>query len=82
MGRSPTRFKKNEVARIIEGVRKTGAVGTFEFNLVVGTVRFHMIGESSGEPDASSNGPMNPWDRVLRHGKAKPALAVLKKVSR
>jgi hypothetical protein len=78
MGRGPTRFKKNEVARIIEGVRKTGAVGTFEFNLAVGTIRFHITGESADEPDA----PSNPWDRVLRHGKAKSALAVLKKVSR
>jgi hypothetical protein len=56
----------------------TGALGTFEFLLDAGLIRFHMGGESAPEPTATDKAP-NPWDKVL-DGKSKPALTVLKKV--
>jgi len=81
MGSGKTRFKKTEIARIVEGVKMTGARGTFEFQLGEGIVVFHLTGN---EPDAGPTAPTdkasNPWDKVLKNGKAKPALTVLKKV--
>ena len=79
MGSGRTRFKKTEIARIIEGVKISGVLGTFEFQLDAGVVRFHMAGESDAGP-AKSNETTNPWDKVLPHGQAKPALTVLKKI--
>jgi hypothetical protein len=56
----------------------TGACGTFEFQLGEGIVVFHLTGN---EPDAGpTDKASNPWDKVLKNGKAKPALTVLKKV--
>jgi hypothetical protein len=79
MGSGKTTFKKTEVARIVAGVKMTGANGTFEFQLGEGIVVFRM-----NESDAGSTAPTdkasNPWDKVLKDGKAKPALTVLKKV--
>jgi hypothetical protein len=79
MGSGKTTFKKTEVARIVEGVKITGALGTFEFQLNSGVVRFHMTGEPFVVTAVASSAP-NPWDKVLPNGKAKPALTVLKKV--
>jgi hypothetical protein len=80
-GRGKTSFKQSQVKRIVKGVEASGAKGTFEFHLQDEVVKFHMTGESDavGRPakvDASSN----PWDEVLKNGKAKPALTLLKKV--
>jgi hypothetical protein len=81
MGSGRTRFKKTEVARIVEGVKMTGALGFFEFRLAEGRVVFHMTGtESDTGPTASTDKASNPWDKVLKDGQAKPALTVLKKV--
>jgi hypothetical protein len=81
MGSGRTRFKKNEVARIVGGVKMTGASGTFEFQLEEGRVVFHMTGtESDAGTTAPTDKASNPWDKVLKDGKAKPALTVLKKV--
>jgi hypothetical protein len=77
MGSGKTTFKKSEVARIVEGVKISGALGTFEFQLNSGVVRFHMTGEVATV--IASSAP-NPWDKVLPNGKAKSALTVLKKV--
>jgi len=79
MGSGRTTFKKTEVARIVEGVKISGALGTFEFQLDNGVVRFHMMGESTASTIDAGPAP-NVWDRVLPNGKAKPALTVLKKV--
>jgi hypothetical protein len=79
MGSGPTRFKKREIARIIEGVKATGARGTFEFQLDVGVIKFHM-GAESGPGSVLTDESPNPWDKVLHDGKTKPALTVLKKV--
>ena len=79
MGSGKTTFKKTEVARIVEGVKISGALGTFEFQLNSGVVKFHMTGESIDAPPSASS-PPNPWDKVLSNGQAKPALTVLKKV--
>ena len=79
MGSGRTTFKKTEVARIVEGVKISGALGTFEFQLNSGVVKFHMMGESIDAPPSASS-PPNPWDKVLPNGQAKPALTVLKKV--
>ncbi|WP_164939279.1 hypothetical protein [Bradyrhizobium zhanjiangense] len=80
MGSGVTKFKKREIARIVEGVKETGALGTFEFNLDAGIIKFHMSGEPPPAASASPREKPNEWDRVLPHGKAKPSLAVLKKV--
>jgi hypothetical protein len=82
MGSGKTTFKKTEVARIVEGVKMTGARGTFEFQLADGIVVFHMTGNESDDagPLDTSNKASNPWDKVLKDGKAKPALTVLKKI--
>jgi hypothetical protein len=80
MGSGPTTFKKTEVARIVEGVKRTGALGTFEFQLDSGVVRFHMTGDSGAGPPAKIDDRTNPWDKVLKDGKAKPALTLCKKV--
>jgi hypothetical protein len=79
MGSGRTTFKKTEVARIVAGVKISGVLGTFEFQLGNGLVRFHMIGESGTQPAKIDDNP-NPWDRVLKNGKAKPALTVCKKI--
>ena len=79
MTRGKTTFKKTEVARIVEGVKKSGAHGTFEFLLDHSLVKFHMTCKSeagSAEIDESKN----PWDKVLKNGEAKPQLTVCKKV--
>jgi hypothetical protein len=80
MGSGITRFKKTEVARIVEGVKKSGALGTFEFQLSTGIVRFHMTGEVASESASYLDAKPNVWDEVLPNGKAKPALTLLKKV--
>jgi hypothetical protein len=80
MGNGRTTFKKTEVARIVEGVKNSGAVGTFEFQLASGVVRFFMTGEAAAVPSVASVKP-NSWDEVLHRGKAKPDLTLLKKVS-
>jgi hypothetical protein len=79
MGSGKTTFKKTEVARIVAGVKISGALGTFEFQLDSGVVRFHMTGESDAGPAKIDDSP-NPWDKVLKDGKAKPALTLCKKV--
>jgi hypothetical protein len=79
-GRGVTRFKKREVARIVEAVKMTGALGTFEFRLDNGVVSFCMTGESDARPPAKIDDSPNPWDKVLKNGKAKPALTLCKKV--
>ena len=81
MGSGPTKFKKTEVARIVEGVKMTGARGSFEFQLTEGVVMFHMTGDESDAGPTPTDKAPNPWDKVL-DGKAKPALTVLKKVPR
>ena len=82
MGSGRTTFKKTEVARIVEGVKISGALGTFEFQLGEGVVRFHMTGEVASTESATviDVKPKNVWDEVLPHGKAKPALTLLKKI--
>ena len=80
MGSGKTRFKKTEVARIVEGVKRTGALGSFEFQLAEGRVVFHMTGTESDAGPTAPTSKANPWDKVLKDGKAKPALTVLKKV--
>lgn len=81
MGSGKTTFKKTEVARIVEGVKISGALGTFEFQLSDGLVRFHMNGKpDTGPVHLDENAKPNPWDKVLKNGKAKPALTVVKKV--
>jgi hypothetical protein len=77
MGSGKTTFKKSEVARIVEGVKVSGALGTFEFQLNSGV--FHMTGQSVVATAVASSAA-NPWDKVLPNGKAKPALTVLKKI--
>jgi hypothetical protein len=79
MGRGRTTFRKTEVARIVEGVKISGALGTFEFHLDAGLVRFHLTGESGAGPLETDESP-NPWDKVLKDGKTKPALTLCKKV--
>jgi hypothetical protein len=79
MGSGPTRFRKREVARIVEGIKMSGAVGTFEFQLAEGVVIFHMTGGESCPGPTPTDKPPNPWDKVL-DGKSKLALTVLKKV--
>ena len=79
MGSGKTTFKKSEVARSVEGVKVSGALGTFEFQLNSGVVRFHMTGQSVVATAVASSAA-NPWDKVLPNGKAKPALTVLKKI--
>jgi hypothetical protein len=82
VGSGKTTFKKTEIARIVEGVKMTGARGTFEFQLAEGIVIFHMTGnETDAGPPAPTDKAANPWDKVLKDGKAKPALTVLKKLS-
>jgi hypothetical protein len=76
MGSGPTTFKKTEVARIVEGVKRTGAVGTFEFQLGSGVVRFHMIGDSGGGLPAKIDDRPNPWDKVLKKQKENRGLSV------
>jgi hypothetical protein len=80
MGSGPTKFKKTEVARIVKGVRMTGAFGTFEFHLANGVVRFHMTGDADAGLPAEGDESPNPWDKVLKNGKAKSALTLCKKV--
>ena len=80
MGSGKTTFKKTEVARIVEGVKMTGTLGTFEFQLAEGRVVFHMTGTESDAGPTAVTDKANPWDKVLKDGKAKPALTVLKKV--
>jgi hypothetical protein len=79
VGRGKTTFEKTEIARIVEGVKKSGALGTFEFQLDDGLVRFQMTGKSEAGP-AEIEKSSNPWDKVLKNGKAKPALTLCKKV--
>jgi hypothetical protein len=79
MGSGTTKFKKTEVARIVEGVKMTGALGTFEFQLADGVVRFYMTGETTISPPVMTVKP-SVWDKVLPDGKAKPALTICKKV--
>ena len=79
MGSSTTRFKKTEVARIVEGVTLAGVKGTFEFQLDQGIVRFHMGCEPGSESTIPATKP-TVWDEVLNHGQGKPALTVCKKV--
>jgi hypothetical protein len=44
-------------------------------------VKFHLTGESGAvAPAAKVVEKVNPWDKVLKNGKAKPALTVIKKV--
>jgi hypothetical protein len=80
MGSGKTTFKKTEVARIVEGVKMTGTLGTFEFQLAEGRVVFHMTSTESDAGPTAATDKANPWDKVLKDGKAKPALTVLKKV--
>jgi hypothetical protein len=80
MGSGKTTFKKTEVARIVAGVKIAGVLGTFEFQLGEGQVRFHMAGESDVAPSGKVDHGSNPWDRVLKDGKGKPALTVCKKI--
>ena len=54
MGSGKTTFKKTEVARIVEGVKISGALGTFEFQLNSGVVKFHMTEPIDAPPSASS----------------------------
>jgi hypothetical protein len=80
MGSGKTTFKKTEVARIVDGVKMTGVLGTFEFQLTEGRVLFYMSRTESDAGPTAATDKANPWDRVLKDGKAKPALTVLKKV--
>lgn len=80
MGSGKTTFKKTEVARIVEGVKMTGARGTFEFQLADGVVIFRMTGDETDAGPIPTDKAPNPWDKVLKDGQAKPALTVLKKV--
>jgi hypothetical protein len=79
MSSGPTTFKKTEVARIVAGVKISGALGTFEFQLGSGVVRFHMAGGPEAGPAKIDETP-NVWDEVLPNGKAQPALTIVKKV--
>lgn len=84
MGSGRTTFKKTEVARIVEGVKNSGALGVFEFQLNSGVVRFHLTGSGAVnelvETPVINAKPTNVWDEVLPHGKAKSALTLLKKI--
>jgi hypothetical protein len=75
MGRGPTTFKKTEITRIMDGLAASKAKGSVEFRLASGVIRW--------QPDSvgpTAENAVNPWDKVLKNGKAKPALTVVKKV--
>ncbi len=77
MGRGKTTFKKTEVTRIMDGVAASKAKGTLEFQLASGVIRWQ---PDSVGPTGDGKNAVNPWDRVLKNGKAKPTLVVHKKV--
>jgi hypothetical protein len=64
MGSGTIKFKKTEVARIIEGIKMSGARGTIEFQLQEGIVKFVMAGESESGPAAAPSQAANEWDTV------------------
>jgi hypothetical protein len=76
--RTKTTFRKRQITRIVKGIKASKATGTFEFHLDDDLVRFHLAGESDAPVKAAEK--VNPWDKVLKNGKAKPALTLLKKV--
>ena len=82
MGSGKTTFKKTVVARIVDGIKASKANGIIEFELATGVIKFYIAGEIEGDGQLSVNAKnvVNPWDKVLKNGKAKPALTVIKKV--
>jgi hypothetical protein len=81
MGSGTTKFKKTEITRIVSGVAASKAEGTLEFQLALGLIKFHMSsGTDAVGPADDGKQAVNPWDKVLKNGKAKPALTVVKKV--
>jgi hypothetical protein len=80
MSRGRTTFKKTEVTRIVGGVAASKAKGTLEFQLSSGVIRFHMLDDSAIKTIDAVDAKPNVWDKVLKNGKAKPALTVVKKV--
>jgi hypothetical protein len=76
--RAKTTFRKRQITRIVSGIKASKATGTLEFLLDDDLVRFRLTGESDEPIKAAEK--VNPWDKVLKNGKAKPALTLLKKV--
>jgi hypothetical protein len=80
--REKTTFRQRQVTRIVNGINASKATGTIEFLLSEDVVKFHLTGESSARELAAHQvtEKVNPWDKVLKNGKAEPALTVIKKV--
>jgi hypothetical protein len=80
--RGKTTFQKRQVTRIVKGISASKATGTIEFLLNEDVVKFHLTGESGATATATDKvaEKVNPWDQVLKDGKAKPALTLCKKV--
>jgi hypothetical protein len=76
--RAKTTFRQRQVTRIVNGIKASKATGTFEFLLDDDLVRFRLAGESDAPVKPAEK--VNPWDKVLKNGKAKPPLTLLKKV--
>jgi hypothetical protein len=79
MGTGKTTFKKTEVTRIMDAIAASKAKGTLEFQLASGVIRWQ---PDSVAPAGDGKDVVNPWDKVLKNGKAKPTLVVQKKVPR
>jgi hypothetical protein len=78
MGSGKTLVKQRAVTRVIKGILAAKIKGDIEVDLATGVVRFRPTGESDAGP-AKTAGKPNPWDKVLKDGKAKPALTLCKK---
>ncbi len=79
MGRGKTIVKQRAVTRVVKGILATKIKGEIEVHLETGVVKFRPTGESDAGPAKTADKP-NPWDKVLKDGKAKPALTLCKKV--
>jgi hypothetical protein len=80
MGSGKTLVKKTAVTRVIKGILATKIPGDIEVNLETGVIKFHPTGDPVKAESAKISDSPNPWDKVLKDGKAKPALTLLKKV--
>jgi hypothetical protein len=80
VAREKTTFKQRQITRIVNGINASKATGTIEFLLNDDVVKFHLTGQSGAVAPAKAAEKVNPWDKVLKNGKAKPVLTILKKV--
>jgi hypothetical protein len=72
--RAKTTFRQRQITRIVKGIKASKATGTLEFLLNDDLVRFRLTGESNADAPIMAAGKVNPSDKVLKNGKAKPAL--------